>query len=347
MRQYVKGKPNPVGLKVFVMCTTYGLPLDFIFYEGKGTDVQSPEDTSDLDLGGKIALKLSDSLQPWSSFYVDRYFTSELLFDILLNREVFATGTLMKNKVPKLTELQTDRYMKRNGRGSVDQIVRNDKRCCLVKWFDNRGVLLLSTKSGKLPMEKCSLWSKKKKYLDINRPAIVKNYNEFMGGVDHLDRCISNYRMKNWTKKWTVRVILHMINFAVSSAWIAYRHKMEAAGALKKDIFYYFHFRLNVATTLIYGTKQSQQRIATISSSDESIEDSEPPARRRIPACMPHDSARKKDVRHMPEMVGDRIHRSKCRMPKCNALTTVRCSKCKVFLCFNGSRNCVKQFHEK
>ncbi|GBN03032.1 hypothetical protein AVEN_181052-1 [Araneus ventricosus] len=65
MRQYVKGKPNPVGLKVFVMCTTYGLPLDFIFYEGKGTDVQSPEDTRDLDLGGKIALKLSDSLQPW------------------------------------------------------------------------------------------------------------------------------------------------------------------------------------------------------------------------------------------------------------------------------------------
>ncbi|GBM48056.1 hypothetical protein AVEN_34382-1 [Araneus ventricosus] len=128
MRQYVKGKPNPVGLKVFVMCTTYGLPLDFIFYEGKGTDVQSPEDTSDLDLGGKIALKLSDSLQPWSSIYVDRYLTSELLFDILLNREVFATGTLMKNKVPKLTELQTDRDMKRNGRGSVDQIVRNDKK---------------------------------------------------------------------------------------------------------------------------------------------------------------------------------------------------------------------------
>ncbi|GBM80019.1 hypothetical protein AVEN_202533-1, partial [Araneus ventricosus] len=51
MRQYVKGKPNPVGLKVFVMCTTYGLPLDFMFYEGKGTDVQSPEGTTDLDLG--------------------------------------------------------------------------------------------------------------------------------------------------------------------------------------------------------------------------------------------------------------------------------------------------------
>lgn len=58
MYQYVKGKPNPVGLKVFIMCTTFGLRLDFIFYKGKRTNVESPEDTSNLDFGGKIALKL-------------------------------------------------------------------------------------------------------------------------------------------------------------------------------------------------------------------------------------------------------------------------------------------------
>ncbi|GFS78584.1 DDE_Tnp_1_7 domain-containing protein [Nephila pilipes] len=56
------------------------------------------------------------------SIYDDRYFTSELLLDLLLNREVFATGTLMKNSVLKLAELQTDREMKRNGCGTIDQI---------------------------------------------------------------------------------------------------------------------------------------------------------------------------------------------------------------------------------
>ncbi|XP_035225276.1 uncharacterized protein LOC118197834 [Stegodyphus dumicola] len=66
MRQVCQRKPNPVGIKVFVMCSSYGLPLDFIFYEGKGTDVTSPEDTSFLDLGGKVVLKLSDSLFPGS-----------------------------------------------------------------------------------------------------------------------------------------------------------------------------------------------------------------------------------------------------------------------------------------
>lgn len=48
MRQYIRGKPNSVGLNVFVMSTSYGLPFDF--YEWKGTDVTSPEDISFLDV---------------------------------------------------------------------------------------------------------------------------------------------------------------------------------------------------------------------------------------------------------------------------------------------------------
>lgn len=34
-RQFVKGKPNPCGLKNFVVCSSDGLPLDFFFIPGK------------------------------------------------------------------------------------------------------------------------------------------------------------------------------------------------------------------------------------------------------------------------------------------------------------------------
>ncbi|GFR04500.1 DDE_Tnp_1_7 domain-containing protein [Trichonephila clavata] len=115
------------------MCSSDGLPLDFIFYEGKGTDVTSLEDTRFLDLGGKVFLKLSDSLFPGSLIYVDRYFTSELLLDFLLNRELHVTVTLLKNKVPKLTQLKSDSEMRREGRGSIDQVVRVDQNIFLVK----------------------------------------------------------------------------------------------------------------------------------------------------------------------------------------------------------------------
>nr|XP_015910855.3 piggyBac transposable element-derived protein 3 [Parasteatoda tepidariorum] len=342
MRQYVRGKPNPVGIKVFVMCTSYGLPLDFIFYEGKGTDVSSPEDTSFMDLGGKIVLKLSDSLFPGSSIYFDRYFTSELLLDLLLNRELYATGTLMKNKVPKLIQLKTDAEMRREGRGSINQIVRGDKHISLVKWFDNKSVLLLSTQHGKGSVTKCSRWSKKdKQYLEVDCPAIVKNYNDYMGGVDHLDRAISYYRMKNRTNKWTVRVILHMVDFVMSSAWLAYRNKMRER---KKDILDYFAFRLDIATTLIHGLLKKPVRIS--SPTDDEDDNDEPPSRRRVRASIPHEAARSQEARHMPEMIGDRAHRSRCRNSKCSALTTVHCTDCKVFLCFTASRNCFKAFHE-
>ncbi|GFT22874.1 uncharacterized protein NPIL_134001 [Nephila pilipes] len=110
----------------------------------------------------------------------------------------------------------------------------------------------------------------------------------------------------------------------MSSAWIRYRHTMEAIGAHKKDILNYFSFRLNPASTLIYGVKKSLSRISSIlSSSNESIENKGPPAKRSIPICMPHDSVRKIDIRHMPERMDNCSQGSKRRIPKCNVLTTV------------------------
>ncbi|GFS80125.1 piggyBac transposable element-derived protein 3 [Nephila pilipes] len=84
-------------------------------------------------------------------------------------------------------------------------------------------------------------------------------------------------------------------------------HKMEANKAHKKDILDYLSFRLNSASTLIYGMKLSRNvefplsphRMSRMRTTDLQL-------RRRIPVCMPHDSARKKDVRHMPEMTGAR-----------------------------------------
>ncbi|XP_035224597.1 uncharacterized protein LOC118197198 [Stegodyphus dumicola] len=178
---------------------------------------------------------------------------------------------------------------------------------------------------------------------EVDCPHIVKNYNDYMGGgVDHLDRTISFYRMKHRTKKWTVRVILHMIDFTMSSAWLAYRNTMTELGEPKKNILDYFAFRLSIANTLIHGLLKKPSPTPSLAED----ENDEPPPKRRVTTCIPHQAARNNEARHMPEMVGDRTHRSRCRNENCSALTNVQCTDCKVFLCFTTSRNCFKAFHE-
>lgn len=53
MRQYVKGKPTPVGLKNFVMTSIEGIPLDFCMYAGKDSNFETDHTVSNkLGIGG-------------------------------------------------------------------------------------------------------------------------------------------------------------------------------------------------------------------------------------------------------------------------------------------------------
>jgi len=172
------------------MTTPTGIPLDFYLYEGKGSSVESallatPEK---LDVGGRMILKLTDTLPLGVFVFTGRYSTSISLIDFLFSRKVFLAGTIMANRIPKNAGISSDNELKKKERGSSDQLVRDDGKIVLVKWFDNKPVNLESSCMGVEPEGCCRRWSKsERKYIDIKQPAIVKNYNAFMGGVDLLD----------------------------------------------------------------------------------------------------------------------------------------------------------------
>ena len=87
MKQYCPGKPNPVGLKVFVMANPNGLVLNFKFYQGKTT---FPEySLQGFGLAASAILHLSDSLTPGHLIYFDRFFTSQNLVDELLKIVIY------------------------------------------------------------------------------------------------------------------------------------------------------------------------------------------------------------------------------------------------------------------
>ncbi|ENN78526.1 hypothetical protein YQE_05006, partial [Dendroctonus ponderosae] len=219
MKQFVRGKPNPVGLKNFVMTTPTGIPLDFYLYEGKGSSVESallatPEK---LDVGGRMVLKLTDTLPLGVFVFTDRYFTSIPLIDFLFSRKVFLAGTIMANRIPKNAGISSDNDLKKKKRGSYDQLVRDDGKISLVKWFDNKPVNLASS---------CM-------------------------GVEPEDRVIGKYSMRNRTNKWTIRTIFHFIDFSVAAGWLEYRENAKAAGLPRKEIMDFLDFKLSIAKSLI------------------------------------------------------------------------------------------------
>ncbi|GBP12331.1 PiggyBac transposable element-derived protein 3 [Eumeta japonica] len=142
-RQYVPSKPNPLGLKNFVLAARDGVVLDFEIYVGSNT--LPPQDMADLGLGAGIVKLLCRTVDETCVLYADRFFTSIKLADYLIQnkKDVYLTGTVMTNRIgPVSKKLTTDKQLKR---GEWDEKVRNDEEVSVLKWKDTKAVTMLST----------------------------------------------------------------------------------------------------------------------------------------------------------------------------------------------------------
>lgn len=219
VRIYCPGKPNPVGIKAFVLANPNGMICDFHIYEGSTT--YPCYDGTSFGLGEKAVLTLTEGMVPRHVVYCDRYFTSEKLVIELDKRGIGCTGTLMKNRIPMnvRTLLKSDKDLKRSGRGSSQTVVKNDDKIAITKWFDNKPVIMMSSVEAKEEEDQCQRWCKlEKKYAAVNRPRVIKQYNANMGDVDLADRLLAVCPHRYRSKKWTSRFIAHMMDLVVSNS---------------------------------------------------------------------------------------------------------------------------------
>ena len=182
-------------------------------------------------------------------------------------------------------------------------VVRKSPELAITKWFDNKPVLMASTVYGKDPEDMCTRWSNKEKvHVQVGRPAVIKQYNDNVGGVDLCDRMLSFSRISNRTEKWTSRVITHFSDVAITNSWIQYKADSEALKRPVKSTQQYLGFQLHLAEELLESPELDD-------SSEDGEEEYEPPTKMRIP--QPEPSVRRLVATHMPEMV-DVKHAERC-----------------------------------
>lgn len=88
-RQYVPLKPNPVGMKNFVLATADGIVLDFEVYQGSKALAAQVLDGEGLGLGALVLKRLTKTVHPGTKVYCDRFFTTTSAAESMLEKQVY------------------------------------------------------------------------------------------------------------------------------------------------------------------------------------------------------------------------------------------------------------------
>ncbi|KAM7401463.1 hypothetical protein PAMA_005592 [Pampus argenteus] len=77
----------------------------------------------------------------------------------LLQRKIYFVGTLRANRLAAC-QLEDEKSLAKTGRGSVDSRVEKEESMVIVKWYDNKSVILISSYCGVEPQDNAQRWSK-------------------------------------------------------------------------------------------------------------------------------------------------------------------------------------------
>ena len=227
LKRYLPKKPKKRGYKMWAMAGISGYVYDFEVEGGLGT--KGPPNGCDppnsCGESGFVVLRLAKDLESGKhQLFFDNYFASPELVDYLgVKRKIWALSTLNTNR-SRGCPIPTEKQMKISGRGHIKEMVDSEKKVVVTAWHDSKCVLTLSNYIGKDPVDTCQRFDwKAEKKIDVDRPASVKFYNAFMGGVDKADMLLSLYRTKYRSRKWYHRVAFHLFSLAVCNSWIMHK----------------------------------------------------------------------------------------------------------------------------
>ncbi|KAG0416758.1 hypothetical protein HPB47_006164 [Ixodes persulcatus] len=123
-KQFLRNKPNPEGVKVFVRCSSDGMANDFELYQGKGTGTSLEH--KHLGLGGSIVMRLVEHLPKFKNFNWQEYLQDAHENHIQPRKVLDMLG--FQNNVGLALTLCNKPSSKKRGRPSLDQTADPPKK---------------------------------------------------------------------------------------------------------------------------------------------------------------------------------------------------------------------------
>lgn len=333
MKQYNPMKPIKRGYKIWCMSDQNGYIKNFKIYQGK--DEQVSDEFKHFGLGERIVLQLSKS--EWNKnrcFIFDNYFTSIPLLEKLKLEGCLAYGTIRPN--PKgLPKLADDTKSKR---GTYDYRI-SDLGISVFKWKDTKTVHFASNYHGS---EVTTVLRKNKtgEKNNVTCPQVVKDYNRFMGGVDHADQLRTSYGVDRKSKKWWHRLFWGILDIMFINAFVIYK---ERHGKIPLLVF-----RRQVVQGLLSEKEVITPCRAHLFQKRKNTENTEVPKKRRGKQL-----SVSKDVRlhnrgiHWPKFTKSRGQCELCSFKyQLQSRPFSKYLTWNVFLCCNDKKNCFAEYHD-
>ena len=330
-KQYIKNKPVRWGFKLFTLCcSTTGYLWNFKVYTGKEGD------GVERGLAHDTVVELCEPFagQGYEAYF-DQFYTSPALAKTLLGGGIRSTGTCQVNRRDFPAALRNVKeWDKRAHRGDMRYVRQDD--VLYLQWKDKRTVTLVSTMHSATDRVNVTRHTKvngEHVVLQVPQPAVVDEYNRWMGGVDVFDQMVATYRVLRKTWKWWKTLFFDFIDIAVVNAYILYQEYAKRPDANLESLSH-LEFRETLARQLanIQPDEPIPEPNNTPKKRKADYEDTHPPGispsnqRRNCVVCYRMDGVERKT----------RIFCRHC---------TINAANQSAYLCLTTDRNCWDVFH--
>eukprot|EP00795_Rhopilema_esculentum_P003262 gene3262-1589_t len=276
----------------------------------------------------------------------DNWFTTLDLLIYLKKIGILACGTVRSNRLQGCP-LQSNKEMKKAGRGSMDYKSDMNSGIVVTKWLDNNCVHIASNFVGIDPLGTIERWcTDDKERKQIPCPIIILFYNEGMGGVDLCDMLISLYRITVKTRRWYIKIFWHCIDIAKVNAWLLYKRHCKEHGIGRRNQLSLLKFILKIADALIHSNRQvcpvaTPGKAGRPRKRKRQMEEATKRGRKPF-TPPPRKEVREDKFAHWPEVRSD--CKGRCRQCQ-TGFSRVYCIKCGMCLCLTGEKNCFFDYH--